>query len=132
MFRSKGRRAAGCANPAGPGQPQYHVASGPKHVRTAYERFFAALEVLGKSQVQFQVLNTSFSFDGALETAGKLFELYPDTDGVIAVNDIVAPCCGRRCDGAGRSRRRCKSSVLTNPDEQISVSRFIHHSTARL
>jgi LacI family transcriptional regulator len=63
---------------------------GPKHVRTAYERFFAALEVLGKSQVQFQVLNTSFSFDGALETAGKLFELYPDTDGVIAVNDIVA------------------------------------------
>lgn len=63
---------------------------GPKNVRTAYERFFAALEVLGKSHVQFQVLNTSFSFGGALETARKLFELYPETDGVIAVNDIVA------------------------------------------
>jgi LacI family transcriptional regulator len=63
---------------------------GPLNVRTAQERFLAALEVLGRSNSAFQVMNTSFSFKGANETAKQLFDMYPDTDGIIASNDIVA------------------------------------------
>jgi LacI family transcriptional regulator len=63
---------------------------GPQHVRTAQDRFLAALEVLGRSKAAFQVMNTSFSFKGANETAKHLFDMYPDTDGIVASNDIVA------------------------------------------
>ncbi len=63
---------------------------GPIHLRIAQERFLAALHVLGKSDVHFQVMNTSFSLHDASSTAKQLFDQYPNTDGVIAANDIVA------------------------------------------
>lgn len=34
--------------------------------------------------------NASFSFQEARKSAKALFQLYPDTDGIIASNDIVA------------------------------------------
>lgn len=63
---------------------------GPGSVRTGKERFLGALKVLAESNARFQVLDTSFSYQGATKTAKQLFELYPDTDGIIASNDIVA------------------------------------------
>ena len=95
---------------------------GPENVRTAYERFFAALEVLGKSNVQFQVLNTSFSFDGALETTGKLFELYPETDGVIAVNDIVASAVLREALHQGK---KIPDEIQIIGFDDIPMSKFM-------
>ncbi|MGA8941582.1 MAG: LacI family DNA-binding transcriptional regulator [Thermoactinomyces sp.] len=96
---------------------------GPGNVRTAYERFFAALEVLGRSDVQFQVLNTSFSFKGALETAGKLFELYPETDGVIAANDIVASAVLREALLQGR---KIPDEIQIIGFDDIPMSRFLY------
>lgn len=72
--------------------------------------------------MQFQVLNTSFSFDGALETAGKLFELYPDTDGVIAVNDIVASAVLRE---ALRRGRKIPEEMQIIGFDDIPMSKFL-------
>ncbi|MBM7583733.1 LacI family transcriptional regulator [Bacillus pakistanensis] len=64
---------------------------GPTHVRPAQERFQGSLQALSESDVDFQVINTSsFSFEEAKKWSKELFQKYPDTDGVIASNDIVA------------------------------------------
>lgn len=95
---------------------------GPKNVRTAHERFFAALEVLGQSNIQFQVLNTSFSFGGALETAKKLFALYPKTDGVIAANDITASAILREALYRGK---KVPDEIQIIGFDDIPMSRFL-------
>ncbi|MCY8463200.1 LacI family DNA-binding transcriptional regulator [Bacillus atrophaeus] len=64
---------------------------GPAHLPTAQERFSGALDVLRHADVTFQVITTaSFSFKDAQTSAKELFAAYPNTDGVIASNDIVA------------------------------------------
>ncbi|RJS55791.1 LacI family transcriptional regulator [Bacillus subtilis] len=64
---------------------------GPVHLPTAQDRFHGALEVLKHAEVDFQVIETaSFSFKDAQSMAKKLFATYPETDGVIASNDIQA------------------------------------------
>ncbi|HZG73451.1 MAG TPA: LacI family DNA-binding transcriptional regulator [Chondromyces sp.] len=67
------------------------ILKGPSHIHTAQERFQGALEVLSISNVDFHVMSTdSFSFPEAEKWAKELFRKYPDTDGVIASNDITA------------------------------------------
>lgn len=75
---------------------------GPHHLRTAQERFLAALTELGRSSARFQVLNTAFSYHHALETAKQLFDCYPDTDGIIAANDMVAAAVLREALARGK------------------------------
>ncbi|MFP3471577.1 substrate-binding domain-containing protein, partial [Micrococcus sp. SIMBA_144] len=49
------------------------------------------LAELSAAEVDFSVLSTSsYAFDDARKRAEELFEKHPDTDGVIASNDIVA------------------------------------------
>ncbi|TYR79391.1 LacI family transcriptional regulator [Priestia megaterium] len=73
------------------GSKQVTLLKGPLSVRPAQERFQGALDVLSESEVDFHVMNTtSFSFEDAKKWAKELFEKYPNTDGVIASNDIVA------------------------------------------
>ena len=64
---------------------------GPGHLQTARDRFNGALEILSGADVDFHVMSTeTFSFREAQKRAEELFSLYPETDGVIASNDIVA------------------------------------------
>ncbi|WP_050614474.1 LacI family DNA-binding transcriptional regulator [Bacillus testis] len=64
---------------------------GPANVKPAQERFQGALDILASSSVDFHVVNTpSFSFEYAKERAYELFSTYPDSDGIIASNDITA------------------------------------------
>lgn len=64
---------------------------GPAHLPTAQDRFHGALEVLQQAGVDFQIIETaSFSFKDAQALAKELFALYPETDGIIASNDIQA------------------------------------------
>lgn len=64
---------------------------GPAQLPTAQDRFNGALEVLQQAEVDFQVIETaSFSFKDAQSMAKELFASYPETDGVIASNDIQA------------------------------------------
>lgn len=67
------------------------VMQGPIHIRPAQDRFQGAIEVLQDMGIDYHTTQTSsFSFTDADRWAKELFEQYPDTDGVIASNDIVA------------------------------------------
>ncbi|MCY9403436.1 substrate-binding domain-containing protein, partial [Bacillus spizizenii] len=64
---------------------------GPAHLPTAQDRFNGALEILQQAEADFQVIETaSYSFKDAQSMAKELFAAYPETDGVIASNDIQA------------------------------------------
>lgn len=67
------------------------VIKGPADLHSAQERFQGAIEVLMNDHVDFQVISTdSFAFLDAKVWAKELFDKYPETDGVIASNDITA------------------------------------------
>ncbi|MEJ3719767.1 LacI family DNA-binding transcriptional regulator [Paenibacillus polymyxa] len=73
------------------GSRQITVMQGPAHIRPAQDRFRGAVEELQHSGIAYHVVETtSFSFKEAESWAKELFSKYPDTDGVIASNDIVA------------------------------------------
>lgn len=64
---------------------------GPVEAQTAQERFKGAIDVLCTANVNFNVIMTdSFAFGKAEKWAAEIFEKYPETDGVIASNDVVA------------------------------------------
>ncbi|WP_078411697.1 LacI family DNA-binding transcriptional regulator [Priestia abyssalis] len=73
------------------GSKRITLLKGPAEIRPAQERFQGALEVLSGSDVDFSVMSThSFSFQDAEVRAKELFSKYPDTDGILASNDMVA------------------------------------------
>ncbi|MFN2744511.1 LacI family DNA-binding transcriptional regulator [Bacillus sp. z60-18] len=64
---------------------------GPGHLQTATDRFNGALDILSGADVDFHVMKTeTFSFQEAQKRAAELFSAYPETDGIIASNDIAA------------------------------------------
>jgi LacI family transcriptional regulator len=72
------------------GAERITLVKGPAHVKPAQDRYMGALEELSRTDVDFSVLSTtSYSFEEAKGWAEELFEKFPDTDGVIASNDIV-------------------------------------------
>lgn len=73
------------------GSQRVTVMQGPAHIRPAQDRFQGAIEALQDMGVSYRITQTtSFSFTEADRWARELFEQYPDTDGVIASNDITA------------------------------------------
>lgn len=73
------------------GSKRITILKGPADIRPAQDRFHGALEVLSQAEVDFNVMTThSFSFQDAKKWAEELFVKHPDTDGVIASNDIMA------------------------------------------
>lgn len=67
------------------------VMQGPQHVRPAQDRFQGATQCLEEQGIPYHVIETSsYSFAEAGIRAKELFQRYPDTDGVIASNDIAA------------------------------------------
>ncbi|WP_458120063.1 LacI family DNA-binding transcriptional regulator [Paenibacillus sp. Z6-24] len=73
------------------GSQRITVMQGPAHIRPAQDRFQGAIEVLQDMGMNYQVTQTSsFSFTEADRWARELFKQHPDTDGVIASNDITA------------------------------------------
>ncbi|GIP46310.1 ribose operon repressor [Paenibacillus sp. J45TS6] len=73
------------------GSRKLTVLKGPAYVLPAQERFQGSIEVLAQSDVDFQVISmNSLSFQEGLSKAQEIFEKFPDTDGIIASNDITA------------------------------------------
>lgn len=73
------------------GSRRITVMQGPSHIRPAQDRFEGAVEVIREAGLDYEVIQTtSFSFNEAGVWAEELFSKYPDTDGVIASNDIAA------------------------------------------
>ncbi|WP_394235220.1 LacI family DNA-binding transcriptional regulator [Niallia oryzisoli] len=63
---------------------------GPIELRTAQDRFKGAVDELCDANVDFHVIPSSFSFQDAEKMAKTLFEKFPETDGIIASNDLSA------------------------------------------
>ncbi|MBY0204053.1 MULTISPECIES: LacI family DNA-binding transcriptional regulator [Paenibacillus] len=73
------------------GSKRITVMQGPSHIRPAQDRFEGAIEVIREAGLDHEVIQTtSFSFNEAGVWAEELFRKFPDTDGVIASNDIAA------------------------------------------
>ncbi|MBP2001473.1 LacI family transcriptional regulator [Paenibacillus shirakamiensis] len=67
------------------------IQRGPQQVRPAQDRFLGAMEVLESAPgVTVDIMqNASFSYNEAVQGAKELFEKFPQTDGIIASNDIA-------------------------------------------
>lgn len=73
------------------GSKRITVMQGPSHIRPAQDRFEGAIEAIREARLDHEVIQTtSFSFNEAGVWAEELFRKFPDTDGVIASNDIAA------------------------------------------
>lgn len=73
------------------GSRRVAVLQGPAHIRPAQDRFQGAVEVLQDNGISHEVIRTdSFALHEAEQKAKELFETVPDTDGVIASNDMAA------------------------------------------
>ena len=63
---------------------------GPVDIKPVYDRYVAALEELEQAKVNVHVVDSTLTITGGQICAKELLERFPDTDGVIACNDIVA------------------------------------------
>ena len=72
------------------GSSEVTIVRGPVNVTTVYQRYESSYLALKQAGVKINVVDSNLSFDGARELAVELFEKYPQTDGIIACNDIVA------------------------------------------
>ncbi|MGM9923722.1 MAG: LacI family DNA-binding transcriptional regulator [Bacillus sp. (in: firmicutes)] len=99
------------------------VIRGPVEVEPAQERFQGSMEVLAESNVEFHVIHTtSFSFQDAQEWAKGLFAAFPDTDGIIASNDITAAAVLHEALLLGK---RIPEEVQIIGFDDIPLSRFM-------
>ncbi|MEC3885730.1 LacI family DNA-binding transcriptional regulator [Halobacillus litoralis] len=72
------------------GAQRITLVKGPTNIKPAQDRYKGAIEELSQADVDFSVLSTtSYSFEDAQGWAEELFDKFPDTDGIIASNDIV-------------------------------------------
>ncbi|WP_422659665.1 LacI family DNA-binding transcriptional regulator [Paenibacillus sp. EC2-1] len=112
------------------GSKRIIVLQGPAHVRPAIDRFEGAIEVLDKQGVNYNVLETtSFSLTEAEDWAQELFRKYPDTDGIIASNDMVASAVLQE---AHRLGKRVPEDVQIIGFDDIPLSRLLAPSLSTI
>lgn len=112
------------------GSERITVLQGPAHVRPAMDRFEGAIEVLEQLGAAYEVLQTtSFSLTEAEDWAKELFRKYPDTDGVIASNDIVASTVLQE---AHRLGKRVPEEVQIIGFDDIPLSRLLAPSLSTI
>lgn len=63
---------------------------GPQYISSAKARFEGYQQVCREHGIKEQVIDCDYDFDEGLEMTERLLELYPDVDGIIACNDMVA------------------------------------------
>jgi LacI family transcriptional regulator len=87
------------------GSKRIALLRGPIELRTAQDRFKGAVDELCNANVDFQVISSSFrfSFHDAEKMAKTLFEKFPETDGIIASNDLSAAAILHEALRIGRS-----------------------------
>lgn len=63
---------------------------GPQKYSSGKERYWAYLDLCEKYHREPLVLDCDYSYDNGLSAAKQILETYPDADGILASNDIVA------------------------------------------
>ncbi|GGA46248.1 LacI family DNA-binding transcriptional regulator [Paenibacillus physcomitrellae] len=108
------------------GSRRVTVMQGPKHIRPAQDRYKGAVDMLKEQGISYNVIQTSsFSFMEAGTWAEQLFSQYPDTDGVIASNDIVAAAVLHE---ALRLGKRVPEDVQIIGYDDVPLSRILNPS----
>ncbi|UNK19141.1 LacI family transcriptional regulator [Paenibacillus sp. N3/727] len=112
------------------GSKQITVLQGPAHVRPAIDRFEGAVEILQELNIPYEVLlTTSFSLTEAEDWAKELFYKYPDTDGIIASNDMVASAVLQE---AHRLGKRVPEDVQIIGFDDIPLSKLLAPSLSTI
>lgn len=112
------------------GSKRITVLQGPSHVRPAMDRFEGAIVALKELGVTYDVLETtSFSLTEAEDWAKELFGRYPDTDGIIASNDMVASALLQE---AYRLGKRVPEDVQIIGFDDIPLSRLLAPSLSTI
>ncbi|MED1673048.1 LacI family DNA-binding transcriptional regulator [Pallidibacillus thermolactis] len=102
---------------------------GPMNIHPVYERFQASLAVLQEANVKVNKIDSNLSFNGAKSRAKELFEKYPDSDGIIACNDIVAVAILHE---ALRRGRKVPEDVQIIGFDDISISELVYPSLSTI
>jgi LacI family transcriptional regulator len=106
------------------GSTRITLLKGPVELQTARDRFKGAVDELYSANVEFDVMTTaSFAFQEAEYWAKELFEKYPDTDGVIASNDVVAAAIIHE---AHRLDRKMPEDLQIIGFDDIPFSQFLY------
>lgn len=84
------------------GSREITIIRGPVEVRPVYERFVASYQVLRKADVKVNIFDSKLTFKDATKSVKTLFEQFPNTDGVLACNDIVAVAVMNEAQRTGR------------------------------
>ncbi|WP_455544166.1 LacI family DNA-binding transcriptional regulator [Intestinibacter sp.] len=63
---------------------------GPQSISSAKQRYLGYQDVCKKHGIKEQSIECGYSYEPGLKTAEELIEKYPDVDGIIASNDMVA------------------------------------------
>lgn len=63
---------------------------GPQKYSSGRHRYRGYLEVCEKYHLKEQYLDCEYDYEAGLKAAEKLIRMYPDVDGIIACNDMVA------------------------------------------
>ena len=63
---------------------------GPMELSSGQKRYKGYKEVCNQYQIVEQTIECGYGFENGLEVTGKLLERYPEVDGIITSNDMVA------------------------------------------
>jgi DNA-binding LacI/PurR family transcriptional regulator len=63
---------------------------GKQDISSARERYLGCKEVCNEHGIDLRVVDCDYSFEAGIQAAEQMIEKYPDMDGIVACNDIVA------------------------------------------
>lgn len=63
---------------------------GPMELSSGLQRYQGYQEICRKYHIQEQYVNCSYNYEDGIKTAEELIRKYPNVDGIVASNDIVA------------------------------------------
>lgn len=105
------------------GSKEVTVIRGPVEVRPVYQRFVSSFQLLKQAGIKINVLDSELTFEGASESVKTLFDKYPNTDGILACNDIVAVAAMNEAERKGRS---VPADVQIIGFDDISISELVN------
>lgn len=105
------------------GSKEVTIIRGPVKVSPVYQRFVSSFQHLKQAGVKINVLDSELTFEGASESVKTLFDKYPNTDGILACNDIVAVATMNEAERMGRS---VPEDVQIIGFDDISISELVN------
>lgn len=105
------------------GAKEITIIRGPVEIKTVYERYLSALSVLEDTDVKVHILDSTLSYQGARKCAKEVLAKYPETDGIIACNDIVAATILQEALAMGK---RVPEDIQVIGYDDVSFTALLH------